>query len=317
MASIKQPSRYKSRITPYSQRLLQFGLEDSKVFLSKTANTILEAFTLGYDQELYDTTSGIINRDYEDRRDCILDGLKTSHELDGNTLNVTLYRGNLICDNTMLTFPRDTDLDLDLEPYDDTGFIVLSVNYQWIDNIYENAPKVRLSYVSEDTMTINPDDWWLDLDRLIITIFDFEKSPLDIVTSVTNRLNDPFVKLNREFVIVKNTPYEIAPLPNFWYHVMRGVHQNHGIRLTQVIDGDILNWNLDIPPFDGTGEYYYCIVNIKDIGRKDCIVQCYINDMKVEPAGIQHYNEQELRIWMPDYFVTQTSIPDLKVIAMG
>ncbi len=317
MANIKQPSRYQARITPYSQRLLQFGLEDSKVFLARTSNSLLEAFTLGYDEEAYDTTSGYLQRDYDDRKDCILDGLRTSFELDGTTLKITLGRGNIICDNTMLTFPRSTDLDIDLDPYDDTGFIALAVNYKWIDNIYENPPKVRLCYVSEDTMTVTPDGWWIDTDRLIITVFDFEKDAMGIITDVSCRVDDPFTKLNREFVYVKNTPYEISPLPNLWYHVMRGVHLNHGRRVVREIPGNIENWYPGVAPFEGTGEYYYCIVDIADVGRKDCIVQCYINDLKIEPAGIQHYNEQELRIWMPDYFATQDNIPDMKVIAMG
>lgn len=317
MVSITTPSNYKARITPYSQRLLQYGINDSKLYLAKTSNSLLEAFTLGYDEETYDTTSGYLSREYLDRKECILDGLQSTYELNGTTLEVTVGRGNIICDNTMLSFPKSTTLDFDLDDYDDTGFLVVSISYKWIEQVTANPPYMRFCYVSEDTMTVEEDDWTVDTDRLVITVFDFEKDISGAVTSVTCRSDDPFTNLERDFVYIKETPYEIAPLPNFWYQMLRGVHDKHARRLIYTISGDGSNWIADTAPFEGTGNYCYCPIDIGEIGQKDCMVQCYINDLKIEPAAIQLVSTEELRIWMPDYFTTQSSVPELKVIIMG
>jgi hypothetical protein len=329
MDNYLQPPKSEAAITPYSQKIFQFGTDDSRLYLPRNANIMLRAFTIGYDEneydtEYYDSTSlfDIGVKKYNDRIDCILDGFLSYHTIDNNLLTVVLGPGNSICDSTMITCPQPSTISLDLTVYDDSGFIVLAMRYKYIETVYNSPPRLRLSYVSSDGLTVLPGEpenpeWRSDFDRMIITTFKFVKDTENNVISVSNFLSDPFLKLHKTFVTVKENLHEIAPLPNFWYRLMRGVQINHPRRIVFNIT-DHSNWMNESPPFDApdSNGYYYYPIDITNIGNKDCLIQCFINNVKIEPSAVQLYDEDELRIWMPDYWVTN-SPPDIKVIIVG
>ena len=476
MSSVTQPYNSKIRITPYSQRLLQFGIEDSKVFLSKATNSLLLPWTLGNSNGFLDTTSMANVPSYEERNSCILDGLATSYQLIGNRLEVTVDPGSLIVDSTLLIFPEETTVDLDLTDYgseDDCGIVFISVNFQWLDNINETTPTIKINYVHPDqNHVVEPNGWWLAQDKLIITAFDFNKNDSNevIPESITNWVEDPTHNMERFQIDIKDLVYEVGPMPKLWYHILETAHANFTRKLTHTVPGKVdptgmesstitipfelqnfegievksiltnLTWdstklenprvesgpaainsaktaelninasgdtailqidnelnhnaildgvvayvkfdiirhiksgdtvevsftntsgvdvllqaitlngenepelfmNIDMPytvvrptigdegddwsiywkygtaPYHHTSrEQFYTDIDISKVLSKDVQVQCFINDLKISPSGIQHINDKLVRVWMPDVFIYQDEIPDMKVIIIG
>jgi len=317
-----EPINNKVRITPYSQRLLQFGINDSKIYFSKSTNSLLQSHTIGYNYEdgedPYEDIA--IPKNYEDRLDCILNGFQTSYTIAGTFINVKVKPGNIICDSTLLTFPEESNLDLDLTLYNESGFLVLVVFFKWIESVKENKPFLRLCYVSSDGNTVEPIaiPWSIDNHRLVITKFTFDKDVDDNIINIINHVPDPFLQPFKQFVLIKNYSYELGALPSQVYDIFRQMRQFFGFKVVKVISG-IENWIVGIPPIKipNTTNYYYASINISNIRNKDCLIQCYINDVKVEPAATQLIDENEIRIWFPGYFVNQTTLPDVKVIVIG
>ena len=217
MSYIAQPLNSMVRISPYSQRLLQTGIQDSRVYLSKATNALLCPYVFGYTSDNKPSNSEFPNTKlvYSDRTAAILDGLNTAAEMNGNTLSVTLNPGQLICDTTILIFPTITTLDIDttlLTVPNNEVWVSLSVNYQWLDTLYEQPPRVRLMLINpEDPYHFGPDDWETRLDRLVITVFKIDLS----TKTITNIAPNPCQYFDKQWLNIKGHPYEIAPNISF------------------------------------------------------------------------------------------------------
>ena len=236
MASILQPFNSKVRITPFSQRLLQYGVSDSKIYLSKASNSLLSSFTMGFDEGfIVPTTPNAVDPKYDYRDSCILDGLSTKWELQNNILKVTVSPGTLIVDTTLLIFPQPTTIDLNLTNYgsgNECGKIIISVNFQWIDSVYENTPKLKISYLDyTDNSIVLPNDWYLNQDKLIINVIEFSKNTSGNVefSSIKSLVPEPCNNINHDIIHIKDYPYEIAPLSKFWYNTLNTI-ENHYVR---------------------------------------------------------------------------------------
>lgn len=251
MPSIVQPLNSKVMITPYSQRLLQFGIEDSKIYLSKATNSLLSPFLKGYGSGFLEDIESYSNKPTYDSRDgCIIDGLETSWELDGTNFIVKVSPGSLIVDTTFLVLPFETTLDLDLETYGDhlkTGKIILSVNFQWVESVYDMPPKLKLSYLSPDNnQVVEPNGWFLAQDKLIINIFDFKKAFGNAVLedSIISHYPDPCRSIKKEMIVIKDFPYEIAPLPKFIYNIYDTIDKNYIRKIVEMLYGGLNPENL-------------------------------------------------------------------------
>ena len=168
------------------------------------------------------------------------------------------------------------------------------------------------------------DDIYYDLEEGRIDSLPLPFDPVhedgrtDDVIDVVNHVPDPFLCSYKQFVLIKNYSYELGALPSQWYDIFRRMRNFFAFRLVKIISG-ISSWVQDVPPFNvpDTSNYYYSSVDISEIDNKDCIVQCYIDDMKVEPAATQHISDDELKVWFPGHFVNQDVLPDVKVIIVG
>lgn len=320
-STIQQPLDSKVRITPYSQRLLQYGVEDSRIYLSKVTNSLLLNYSLGYSSDDV-PESDSYNKDtltYETRTNCILDGLRTSYDLDGNVLTVVISEGNCLVDGTMLTFPNPTTLGIDLSNYgtiSNCGKVIVSINFQWVDSPYENPPTLRLGYQDfSNPDTVQPNGWWVSLDRLIITYFTFDKDTSGnvIPETIVNFCDDPFTNRNKTFLGIKNYPYEIAPLPKLFYNFLKYYQFNYPTKINAYIPASSSVWtsvtDSELPWDDIDNKvYYYHDINISTIANKNVTVQCYIDDLQIQPTAIQLISSEYVRIWMPDRFVNGQAV---------
>ncbi len=306
---LAQPRNYEAMVTPFAQRLLQFGVEDSKLYLSQAANAVFRSFTYGFLPE--ETLRG-----YKTRKHAILDGGYVEPSLDGTSLiKITLKPSTIIADSVLLTFPEDTTIDVDVTELNPAGEILVFLNYRYIQSIYEIKPLIKALYYYQNTFT--PDNFESESDSMLLTKITFEKSG-GTVTKITSSVTNPYSRINKEFISINGDDFEIAPLANIWYSIIKGYHGIHARRQEFTLD-TIDDWVLDVPNFDigSTGIFYSANLNINIINRKLCNVQCYIGNLKIDPTAIQHINDDNVKIWMPALWVTQDPFQTMNIIVTG
>lgn len=320
---IKAASKYKCELTPFSQRLFYQDQENSKLLLTRASNFYLNSFTYGYDQDEkpFDGIDGVIPRKYEDRTECILDGFKTNITSLGSIITVTCSPGMCIIDTTLISILETMTLTIDLtNNYIDNGYLVLALSYAWVDSIsLENTPTFKLFMVSSDGLSHTPTDINLfpNIDRLIISKFTFSFDSLN-VSNIKNHYPIPIHKNIKEYILIHNTIYEICPLQNIIYETRNFIYTYITKKIIYNID-TVDKWIPASAPFttDTPDAFSYSEIDISDINKKDCIVQCYINDMKIESACTQHISETNLRIWMPNWFTETLPLKIIKVVIIG
>ncbi len=178
MASyITQPLNQQTFIDPYSSNLFDMGVQDSRVYLSRQVNSILKSFG----------------------DDIVICGLETQAILTNNLLKITIQPGKAIIDSTLHIFNTITELELDLTPYDESGFLTISLTYKYIQTMQNNRPYIKLSYITSDGQVQVPDSWSPMRDRLVIDVYRFQKDISNNVISIY--LQNEIVQISDYFYI--------------------------------------------------------------------------------------------------------------------
>lgn len=313
---IRQPRNYKSWVTPFQQRLLQYGVEDSKIYLSEAANAVFNAFTNGYSPE--ETDKG-----YETRKHAILDGGYIETSLDGTSLiQITLKPTTLVADGVLIVMPEDTMVDCDVEELGDDGEILVFLSYQYIQTVYENQPFIKALYYDnvsftpelnlDGTPTFNP-----VTDGMVLTRVSFEKTD-GVVTKITSSITDPYKQIKKNFITINDEDIEIAPLASLWYRIVEGYQNIHARKQTFTIE-DPIEWQQEVPNFDigSPGTFHSLTLNIDIVHRKLCMVQCFIDSLAINPTAIQHVDDDTVKIWMPADWAIQENLPTMSIIVTG
>jgi hypothetical protein len=173
MAASITPLEQEILINPYSNKLFDFDTHSSKVYISRSVNNLLKSIG----------------------EDCVLDGLHSYAEYNPDTdvITISVDHGKAIVDSTLveITSPKtDNVLSIDVTPFTDTGSIILTLSYRFLNTLYSNLSKLKLFYVSSNGIDTIPDDFQVDFDRVILAKFTFNKT-LKTVTQVPSRLMRP------------------------------------------------------------------------------------------------------------------------------
>lgn len=151
--------------TPNTQRILHQNTIDSKVYLSRTSNTILKAIG----------------------NDLVLNNLKIKDiqypTID--TVKVILSTGLLIQDLTLIQIDEEVELDINVRPFDNNnGYLIIYTDYQYINSVNENNLKFKLNYITADGNNIINDTWDPNRYRIILYRFSFRKLPTARITQI-------------------------------------------------------------------------------------------------------------------------------------
>ncbi|MBC8427383.1 MAG: hypothetical protein H8D97_00680 [Proteobacteria bacterium] len=190
MASQVTPTGQQQHLNPYGGRLFDFDTTDSRVYLTRAINTLYNAVG----------------------SNCILEGIQITnlnYDAGSDTVGMTVQSGKVIIDSTLIDFPDSTELSLDTSGLDDSGNLVISLGFSYVPTIYANRAVMKLLYVSEDGTQVLPGDWFQNYDRIILAIFDFNKT----AKTVTNQTWNTAIEY-RDINILGQT-YEINPMDNF------------------------------------------------------------------------------------------------------
>lgn len=161
MARDVTPTQTRS-VDPYQQDVFQYDSSESKIYVSRVVNSLLNA--LG--------------------NNVLLKGFDISNIAFTNTeVSCTVSSGYAIVDQTLIQATVDSDLTYpNANLLDNTGKFILHVNYKYLQLLGTPTElDIRLSHVSSDGLIVIPDSWTND-DRIVIGIFDFELNGGHIVS---------------------------------------------------------------------------------------------------------------------------------------
>lgn len=190
MASQIVPTGQRQHLNPYGGRLFDFDTTDSRVYLTRAINTLYNAVGAN----------------------CILEGLKITalnFNASNDVVSMTIGSGKAIVDSTLIEFPDSTDLQLDTSGLDDSGNLVVSLGFSYVPTIYANRAVMKLLHVSQDGTQVLPGDWFQNYDRIILALFDFDKTAKTVTNQTWN------TAIEHRDINILGQQYEVNPMDNF------------------------------------------------------------------------------------------------------
>lgn len=160
MSRIVTPTQFRYN-DPYSQRMLQYDIADTKLYLSRISNLLLKS--LG---------DNAIIRGFE----------LLSTNITGNIITLTISPGLLIQDATLIEVTENTIIDFDVTDYDScAGKLIVYTNYQYLDTVSAAQLRFKMSFVTH-TGEIYPtsDPWDQNRNKIYLFLFRFTKNPVTI-----------------------------------------------------------------------------------------------------------------------------------------
>jgi hypothetical protein len=189
------------------------GVQDSRVYLSRQVNNILQIFGSNVKISGLDIT------------------INNNNKLINNKIaSFTISPGKCIVDTTLHIFPTATTLELDVSPYDPSGYLVIVVSYKYIESLQQNRPIFKLLYVTSDGLDQLPDAWSPNRDNLILGVFKFNNQSLyDIIAYDGN------------IISINNNTYTINPLSDTigYQHYLGGSDSEPDCNRYLLSDGDL------------------------------------------------------------------------------
>lgn len=181
MAASATPANQIIALDPYEGKLFDFDTTSSRVYLSRYINNLLKI--LG--------------------TDLVLEGLNvvsSTYNHANDIITVVISNGKCIADCTLIEFPSNITLTLDTTPYA-TGYLFITIHYQFLESIYTNLSKLKLFYSTLDGVSTFPESISPHLDRIVLAVIDLNKE--NKTATLNTSLNE---------ITLMGTTYEIRPL---------------------------------------------------------------------------------------------------------
>jgi hypothetical protein len=136
--------------------------------------------------------------------DCVLTGLdilNVSIDNDSHFLTANLSKGKVICNSTLIEFPDDMNLPLDLSNLDIEGKIILSVSFKYLRTSRPNLATISLKFLNYSYIC---SEWFEERDKIVLAIFSYNKALKTVTTTQSTYLD-------KQTVYINNKEYEIRP----------------------------------------------------------------------------------------------------------
>lgn len=135
---------------------------------------------------------------------CVLTGLNILDvDIDDSRthLTVTLSKGKVICDSTLIEFPDDMILPLDISHLESNGRIILSVNFRYLRTSRPNFASISLKYLNNSNICT---EWFEEKDKIVLAIFEYNKFLKTVITTQSTYLES-------KNILINGKSYEITP----------------------------------------------------------------------------------------------------------
>lgn len=181
MTSITTPSNQKVSIDPYSSKLFDFDNVSSKIYLARSINNLLNVFG----------------------QDVVIDGLMPIDlSYINDVLSITVLPGKCIIDTTLIEFPDPITITINCSNFNDSGSILLLINFKFTESVHSNTAKIKLVYIDSTYTVTYPEQLETNMDRIILSQIQFNK-----VTGIANILNN-------QSITIQSKTFQIYPLTN-------------------------------------------------------------------------------------------------------
>ena len=170
MASTITPTQ--TRINdPYQQTVFQFNTADSKLYLSRESNKLLNVVG----------------------NDLVLEGLGlTNPTLHSSiTVRTTVAAGWAISDSTLIQLSSVSTVDIDVSALVDTtvdgAHLGIFLNYQYLETVESNQAAIDIYHITSDGSVTNPSYRFNSNScRILLGIIDFTKSGSTVIAASLN-----------------------------------------------------------------------------------------------------------------------------------
>lgn len=150
MSSVVTPSEQKIYLNPYEGNFFDFDNQSSRVYLTRKISSTLKV--------------------YGD--DCIISGFKIKDiDIENNLVSVVLEKGVCIIDQTIIEYPSDVVMTFDTTHFDDNGFLVLCLSYNFIKTSCSNLSKMKFLHFMNNRNI----EFYNTNDRLIFCVVKYNK----------------------------------------------------------------------------------------------------------------------------------------------
>lgn len=179
-----------SQITPNKQsifinstqaRIFDFNTISSKIYLGEAINSLLRSFG----------------------NNVILNGFRIKDlKLENNTVTITISSGEAVIDHTLIQYPTDNVLEIDVSGLDDqNGYLVPNLSFNFIQTQQKNLSKLRLTYITKTGYS--PDNsWFTDISKLVLGVIEFNKDTGYIAKQIIPYFNRPKITIeNKEYIV--------------------------------------------------------------------------------------------------------------------
>jgi len=118
-----------------------------------------------------------------------------------NLLTVNLSKGKVICDSTLIEFPDDMSLPLDISNLDHEGKLILSVNFRYLRTSRPNFASISLKFLNNSNICT---EWFEEKDKIVLAIIQYNKFLKSTVITQSTFLE-------KEVAYINDIEYEIRP----------------------------------------------------------------------------------------------------------
>jgi hypothetical protein len=192
------PSDQKQFLDPYQARLFSFDNVNSRVYLTKEINSLLN--TLGSDIIIY----GLIPENF-------------NYDINTHIVTFDIPPGKCIIDSTLIEITEMVQLEINVNTFDQNGYLIISLAYQYLQTVYANNVRAKVSYLDTGNNITFPETWYQNIDRLLLDVLVFDKTA-HTVSSITNR--DPLLPPTQ--IDIEGNIYNVADVAN---HIKDNLHQ--------------------------------------------------------------------------------------------
>jgi len=168
MATIT-PTSQTSTLDPYQGTLFEFNNTDSRIYMSRAINSLLNVFG----------------------NDVVMNGFQvTASSYSANTLSVTFDAGTAIVDQTLIEAPNPTTIT-----YDTTGLstasasIAIFLRFQYLQQFAGNQFSLKTLFVDSASNSLPADVFDTNTDRVVLAVFDFDAAG----TAVSKRQSNTYI----------------------------------------------------------------------------------------------------------------------------
>jgi len=170
MASTITPTQ--TRVNdPYQQTIFQYNTADSKIYLSRESNKLLNV--IGTDMVLKGMT------------------MLAPSIIGLSTIRTNIDIGWAIQDSTLIQFTDSNNVDIDVSSLDDTpvggAHLGVFLKYQYLQTIESNLASVDIFHIQFDGTVTNPlSRFSSNSCRILLGVIDFTKSGTTVISATIN-----------------------------------------------------------------------------------------------------------------------------------